>query len=115
MEEIIALGLLSGSFFGIVIVVSRKIPVLLRMPLSQERKNREGVAQKVKENIQNLPVFRFFSSPELLLQKLLSKSRIFLLRLENILGKWLSAIRRSAQEKKAKFSGNYWEQLKKKK
>jgi hypothetical protein len=94
-------------------VIGRKIPVLLTFPAKQQGDSIKEILQNANGKIQDSVPFRVVSSPNLLLQKLLSRARIFSLKTENKTSQWLEQLRKKSQEKKALFSEDYWKQLKK--
>lgn len=113
MQEITASIALFVSFASLGYIVGRKVPLLLTFPARQEGDSVKEILQNTKEKIQNSIVFKAVSSPSLLLQKLLSKARVFSLRTENKTSQWLERLRKRSQEKKALFSEDYWKQLRK--
>lgn len=115
MQEITASIALFVSLASLGYIVGRKIPVLLTFPARQEGESVREIFQNTKEKIQDSVLFKAVSSPSLLLQKLLSKARIFSLRTENKTSQWLERLRKRSQEKKALFSEDYWKQLRKSK
>jgi hypothetical protein len=100
---IIALILFLGSFAGLIYMIGKKLPLILALPI------------KEKEGLIEFKVPKFVSSPELFLQKLVSKARIFSLRAEAKTSDWLVKLRKKSQEKNGKFSSSYWDKFKKKK
>lgn len=113
MQEITASIALITSLASLGYVVGRKIPVLLTFPARQEGDSTKEILQSAKKRVQNLAFLKTVSSPHVILQKLLSRARIFSLRTENKTSQWLESLRKKAQEKKAAFSDDYWQQLKK--
>ncbi|MDO8474077.1 MAG: hypothetical protein Q7S62_00780 [bacterium] len=113
MQEITASIALVTSLVSLGYVVGRKIPLLLKFPLRQEGDSLREIFQNAKARIQGSTLLKGISSPHMLLQTLLSKARIFSLRTENKTSQWLESLRKKSQEKKAAFSDDYWEQLKK--
>lgn len=115
MQEITASIALVTSLASLGYVVGRKIPLLLKFPAKREGDSMREIFQNAKGKVQDSVLFKAVSSPSLLLQKLLSKARIFSLRTENKTSQWLEKLRKRSQEKKALFSEDYWKQLKKSK
>ena len=113
MQEITASIALFVSLASLGYVVGRKVPLLLTFPAKQEGDSAKEIFQSAKGRIQNSVIFKAVSSPSLLLQKLLSKARIFSLKTENKTSQWLEKLRKKSQEKKALFSEDYWKQLRK--
>lgn len=101
------------------VIFFRKAPLLASLPKTtpvfEVRQNPflklwTVLADKVK----NLPPFKNFSL-EVLLQKVLSKFRVFALRAENQAAHWLEALRKKSQRNnQVKENDNYWEKLEKK-
>ena len=52
-------------------------------------------------------------SIELLLQKILSKVRVFILKIDHKTSNWLQALRERAKKKSTVEKDNYWKKLKK--
>ena len=113
VQEITASIALAASLASLGYVVGRKIPLLLKFPARQEGDSLREMFQGVKKKIQGSSRLNAISSPQVLLQTLLSKARIFSLRTENKTSQWLESLRKKAQEKKAASADDYWEQLKK--
>ena len=113
MQEITASIALFVSLASLGYVVGRKVPLLLTFPAKQEGDSMKEILQEAAGKIQDSVLFKAVSSPSLLLQKLLSKARIFSLRTENKTSQWLERLRKRSQEKKALFSEDYWKQLRK--
>ena len=113
VQEITASVALVTSLASLGYVVGRKIPLLLKFPARQEGDSLREIFQNVKKKLQGSAPLKGIASPHMLLQTLLSKARIFSLRTENKTSQWLESLRKKSQEKKAAFSDDYWEQLKK--
>ena len=111
-SELVAIIILFGSFLGMGVIISRKIPVLVELPEVPARANWKDILSKLKEKIKVLNPFKSFSH-EMFLQKLLSKIRILSLKSENKIGNWLQELREKSQKKKFKEDDNYWEEIKK--
>lgn len=110
MIELIAVIILLFSFVGIVLFFYRKIPVLAQYyPENSENISlMPSLIKKLKDNV-------FIDSKEDLLLKVLSKSRILVLKTEHKIVCWLNALRQKSVEKEKCFKGNYWEKIKIKK
>ena len=102
-STIIALILFFGSLAGLIYLIRKKLPFILAVPV------------KRKEGLIDFKVPKFVSSPELFLQKLVSKARIFSMKAEAKTNDWLVKLRKKSQEKNGnhKFSEHYWDKLKK--
>ncbi|MCX6764284.1 MAG: hypothetical protein NTU58_01075 [Candidatus Nealsonbacteria bacterium] len=113
MEELIAKIILGTSLTGIGAILIRKIP-LLKEPAFQQIDILEGknIFLKIKDKILT---FKIFSSPELFLQKILSKVRVFTLRFEKKIEDQLKNLREKAKEKNNLGKDDYWDEVKKKK
>lgn len=95
---------------GMSVIVIRKIPVLAELPTQQIKGT--STFGKIREKIRNSRVFKSVSKG-ILLQKILSKVRIFLLRTDNKTSNWLIRLRQKSLKNRSKFSNNYWEKVKK--
>ena len=113
VQEITASIALVTSLASLGYVVGRKIPLLLKFPARRQGDSLREIFQNAKSKIQGSSRLKSVSSPHVILQTLLSKARIFSLRTENKTSQWLESLRKKAQEKKAAFSDDYWDQLKK--
>jgi len=113
MQEITASIALVTSLASLGYVVGRKIPLLLKFPAKQKGDSLREIFQGAKIKIRGSAPFKGIFSPQMLLQTLLSKARIFSLRTENKTSQWLESLRKKSQEKKAAFADDYWQQLKK--
>ena len=96
MLEIIAIVILIISIFGIGIIIYRKIPTLRELPEPFEKsaKNKNSFFLKIKEKIKNLLI-----SNEKYLQKILSKIRILILKIDNKTFGWLQELRKRSQKR----------------
>lgn len=115
MQEITASIVLVTSLVSFGYVIGRKVPLLLKFPSRQEGDSLRAILQNIRAGVQDLVPFKKISSPHVILQTMLSKARIFSLRTENKTSQWLESLRKKSQEKRAAFSDDYWEQLKKEK
>jgi len=109
--DLIAIIILVGSLVGMAVIIFRKIPVLVKLPVLPQKKE-EKLLLKLKGKIKILNPFKNFSF-EIFLQKILSKIRILSLKSENKIGSWLQRLRERSQRKKEEGNDNYWEKLKK--
>lgn len=113
MEELIAKIILGTSLTGIGAILIRKIPLLKEAAFQQvEILDEKSIFSKLKDKILS---FKIFSSPELFLQKILSKIRVFTLRFEKKVEDQLKNLREKAKEKNNLGKDNYWDEVKKKK
>ena len=113
MQEITSSIALVASIASLGYMVGRKVPLLLKFPAKQEGDSLREIFQNAKTKMLGSASFKVISSPHIILQILLSKARIFSLRTENKTSQWLESLRKKSQEKKAAFSDDYWQQLKK--
>lgn len=109
MIGLIAATILIGSALGMFVILFRKIPILVGLPKTAERPLLNDLWQKSKEKIKNLPPLKSFSS-DVFIQKILSKTRILTLRIENKIANYLQKLREKAQKK---HNDSYWQELKK--
>lgn len=105
MTEIVIIFILVGSVCGASLILIRKIPVLAELPI-QENKKQINQEENNKKILGKIPV-------EIILQKLLSKIRVLILKTENKISHWSHQLRQRSLEKK-NFSENYWEKITKK-
>lgn len=110
MIELIAIIILSGSIFGILVISIRKIPALKTLPETGSKGFLPAFLFGLKGKIQNIPFLKS-SSLEMFLQKVLSKIRVLTLKVENRIACWLQNLRQRSQRKKE--PDNYWDELKK--
>lgn len=99
-----------SSLAGLVYILRKKVPLLLALPENTE----ESLVGTLKSGVNNVKAFKLFSSPEIILQTLLSKVRIFALRLEQKANDLLVGLRKKSQEESKKFTRGYWKELKRK-
>ncbi|MBI4359125.1 MAG: hypothetical protein HY577_00855 [Candidatus Nealsonbacteria bacterium] len=118
--EVLAKIIFLGSLTGMLVIFFRKAPLLASLPKTTPVfEKREGawlfLFRKLKEKLKDLPFLKDFS-PEMFLQRILSRIRIFTLKLESKTGQWLEALRKRSQKNKVqeKTGDQYWESLEKK-
>ncbi len=110
------------SLLGIMFVVTKKLPQLKEATVHLSDVNWRDIAKEWLVALQRSSVAQN-NHPEKLLQRVLSKTRIFMLRSERVVGAWLERLRTRTQEKNGtkipqepkSFSEDYWGRLKKKK
>jgi hypothetical protein len=113
MAELIATIILGASITGMGTILVRKIPLLKETDFRQvEILEGKNIFLKVKNKILG---FKIFSSPEVFLQKILSKVRVFTLRFEKKVEDQLKNLREKAKEKNNFGKDNYWDEIKKNK
>ena len=98
MFELLLLLIFLASGLTMYLIVRKKIPVLLDLPIKDPKPIIE------KENAIN---------NNLILQKILSKIRILVLKTDNKTSEWMKRLREKAKENKTKFSEDYWKKLRK--
>lgn len=113
MSTIIAQVTSVGSLIGLVIIVGRKVPVLTGLPETSGPSLKKKIP-RFNEIKPKIPIVRDFSLG-VFLQKILSKSRILLLRLERKINSCLNSLRQKEKEKEEKKvpEKDYWEELEK--
>ncbi len=110
MAEIFALIVFILSFFGMLLIFLKKIPILISLsPNTQD--SQENLFLKLKNKTLEIRFLKPFSS-EVFLQKILSKVRILTLKTENKTSYWLQQLRKNARKKKEIENDNYWKELK---
>ena len=119
MLDLLAILVFSASLGGMAVIFLRKAPLLASLPKTTPVfETKVNPLQKlwaaVIARLKNLPPFKDFS-PELFLQKILSKFRVFVLRIENQTAHWLEALRKKSQRNNnGQQNDQYWEKLDKK-
>ena len=108
MLEIFAGIILLISFIGMGAIISRKIPLLAELKVDQV-KPKYNLAKR-GSRIEKIRIILF----ESLLQKILSRTRVLILKTDRKTSVWLAKLRQKSIEKKKNFKDNYWQQLKKK-
>ncbi len=110
-----------ASLIGMLVIFYRKTPLLANLPKTSpvfETKKRTltNFLETTREKIKGLPFLKNFSF-EILLQKILSKVRVFTLRIENRISGWLESLRARAKKNNTDKmkDDKYWEKLEEKK
>lgn len=112
MVEIISLTILVLSLAGLVIVIFQKMPVLAGLTKdSSSHFYFQNLLSQIQKKIKNISFLKNFSF-EIFLQKLLSKTRIIFLRLENKIANILQKLREDSQKKKFIEDDDYWKKVK---
>ena len=122
MIEIIFLIVLFSSLTGIAVIIYQKLPLIPEtIESSSNSFNWKNSLNKFKERkfIKNFSIEKFF-------QKILSKTRILILKIENKISNVLQKLREKAKKKKSKEAeekesflvknrknDNYWQEVKK--
>ncbi|MDP3093284.1 MAG: hypothetical protein Q8N16_00805 [bacterium] len=114
--SILAKIVLFGSLIGMLVIFFKKAPVLADLPKTTSVfETKKRTLAVLLEKLKNLPFLKNFSL-EMTLQKILSKFRVFTLKIENRTGHWLEALRARAKKNSSeeKKDDNYWEKLEQK-
>jgi len=101
MLEIIALIILIIGLGGMAVIIVRAIPNLTAISFQEVQP--DTLAKNNKNPLSKI----------LFLQKILSKLRILILKIDNKTNEWMKRLREKSQENKIKFSNDYWNNLKK--
>jgi hypothetical protein len=110
MADLIATIILISSLLGVAVIIFRKIPILVELPEVLPEKA-EPFSSRLKKKIKEFNLFKKFSY-ELFLQKLISRIRILILKIDNQAFHWLQKLKERVKKKKME-NDNYWEELKK--
>ena len=105
--ETIAIVVFWVSLSGVIIILFRKIPVLLQVPLSKNIHTRKILVDKIKV-INPWKDFSYRKS----LAKLLLRFKILNLKLENTTSHWIEKLRSGAKKKGSDFPEQYWHKIK---
>jgi len=113
MLVLIAKITLVVSILGIAVILIRRIPELAALPVETKKAKEPGedLFVKFKNRVISLKLFKSFSF-EIFLQKILSKIRIWTLKIENITAHWLLKLRERAKKKMDVENDQYWQELK---
>ena len=110
MAELILIIILFGSFFGMGVILYRKMPALANLSESPDDLPQiSEIIQKSKDEVKKIPGVGKLDH-ELFLQKILSKIRILTLKTENQTGVWLERLRK---KRNSHDKDDYWQELKK--
>ena len=99
------------GFFGVLIILLKKIPVLAELPEKSSTNFLEASVLNFRDQIKDLNSFKNFSI-ELFLQKILSRLKVLILKIENLITLWLRKLREKSIEKNNHQPDNYWKELK---
>lgn len=115
MSNLIALVIFLVSLIGTTVILWRKMPFLLAIKVMSGKNKGLGMLGAVSESTKKMRNSNTVKSvtPEKVLHKTLSKTRIFALKTENKTGEWLEQLRKRSKAHKEKFSQPYWDQFKK--
>ncbi|OGZ26814.1 MAG: hypothetical protein A2365_01270 [Candidatus Nealsonbacteria bacterium RIFOXYB1_FULL_40_15] len=101
--EIIASAIFILSLAGMGIIAYRKSSELSSYVPQQAEVSKIKVFPSARKTLIN----------EVLLQKILCKIRILILKTDNKTSEWIKTLREKSKSNKAKFSEGYWDKLKK--
>jgi len=109
MLGIIFSVIFSIGFFGMGIIIYRKLPELVGLPeKSFSPLNLKELVSELRESKSDRVV-----SIELVLQKVLAKVRIIILKSDNKTSNWLQSSRQRSQKNKFGDNDTYWKDVKK--
>ena len=109
MVILVSLIIFAVSSVVLAIIVFRKITSLVQLP---ETVPSQIDWQDFLSKIRTLKIFKDFSF-EILLQKILSKVRVLILRTDNKTSTWLQRLREKSQKKKFAEDDDYWKKVRK--
>ena len=114
---IIASAILFLSTAGLLYFAIKKVPVLLTYPKAEEGSALKDYLKKFVSRVRDSKTMHQVASPDILVQNVLSKTRIAALKTESKTGQILENLRKKSQEKSGnpKFSDDYWKKLRRKK
>lgn len=101
--EIIASLIFIFSFLGISWIVFPKLPSLDTLP-----EKKESEISKIKRKLREINPLKNFQR-EIFLEKIISRVRIFALKVDNLTFRWLRELRAKQKEK----FDSYWDEIKK--
>ena len=109
MIEIAFLAILILSLTGLGIIIFRKIPFLLELPqVAPALIDWKNLSSMVKGtlSLENLSI-------EIILQKILSRVRILILKTDTKTWNWLQRLKARSQKNKFGDNDNYWQEVRK--
>ena len=113
MLETICLIILVLSFLGLAIIMVLKIPALVELPeRGPVSLNCKKIISDAQGQIRKSPPLKGISF-DLLLQKILSRTRVLILKTDNRTSSWLQQLRAQSQKRKFGENDNYWQEIKK--
>jgi len=104
--------LLFASFVGLAVFAKQKLPLLLAYPVKEEGNSLKEHIGKFAGMVRESKAFHKVSSPDVLLQNVLSKTRIAAMKTESKTGELLESMRKKSKDKAPTFSDDYWKKLK---
>lgn len=101
------------SFFGMVAIVFKKIPILVSLPETFEKREKRNFLFILLGKLKSINPFKKFSF-ENFLQKFVFKIRLLSLKTDTKTFQILQNLKKKAFERKKRLDDNYWEEIKKK-
>lgn len=95
------------SLFGILLILFRKMPLLVKLP--EGNSIWELLTPEIKKGLAKIPGAKNIDY-ELYLQKMLSKARVLTMKVEGKTGNWLERLRQ--RRNGHNHDSEYWEELK---
>jgi hypothetical protein len=108
--DIIALVVLIVSFFSLSFLIFKKIPALKAMPEPEAIFLKKELKKKIREKTKEVIKERS-TSLEATLHKVLSKIRIFSLKIDKKMSDWITKLRERSLER-TKGLDSYWKEIK---
>ena len=105
--ETIAVIVFWASLSGVIIILLRKIPALLRIPIPQNTLSKSRVLINKVKAVNPWKNFSYKKS----LAKLLLRFKIINLKLENKTSHWIENLRSGSKKKESDFPEQYWQKL----
>lgn len=113
MLEIICLIILIASLVALLIMMVLKIPALVELPETEAPPfDWKETLSQARTQIKKTPPLKQISFG-LLLQKILSRFRVLILKTDNKTSNWLQHLRENSQDKKFGEDDHYWQEIKK--
>lgn len=100
------------SFCGMATIIFSKIPVLVLLPETIEKKEKKNRLYLLKEKVKKINPFKKISY-ETFLQKMIYKIRLLTLKADNKTFQMLQDLKKRTLERKKRFEENYWEEIRK--
>ena len=104
--------ILFGSVVGMLYVIGRKLPTLSTLSEEGYPKNIKQAVQHIQRQIRESEAVQANFTPEVVLEKTLSRVRAVALNVENKTSQWSETLKSRSAEKKDKFTKGYWNELK---
>lgn len=98
MIQIILIISLITSFLVMAVMFYQKLPVLNKIAINNSSAKEDSYIFKIRKRILEIPFVKNFSWNSVL-QKILSKIRVFILKIENKIGDFLHLLRKKSEKK----------------